>query len=95
MWVIMCVCVQEGIWVMKNYSSSSDISENEFSDDSDTNVDVIRWWAKSKFCLHHQCNRHQETAFSFSRKPGINVDLQNWNNPLEYFELFITPENSE
>jgi hypothetical protein len=30
--------------------------------------------------------------FPFSGKPGLNVDLEEPNNPLEYSELFIIPE---
>jgi hypothetical protein len=30
--------------------------------------------------------------FPFTCKPGINVDLEDPSNPLEYFELFCTPE---
>jgi hypothetical protein len=33
--------------------------------------------------------------FPFSGKPGLNVDLEDPNSPLEYFELFITPESAE
>jgi hypothetical protein len=28
----------------------------------------------------------------FTGKPGINVVLEDPNNPLDYFELFCTPE---
>jgi hypothetical protein len=31
----------------------------------------------------------------FTGKPGINVDLEDPSNPLEYFELFCTPDTAE
>jgi hypothetical protein len=33
----------------------------------------------------------ERPRFPFSGKSGINVDLEDRHNPLEYFELFITP----
>jgi hypothetical protein len=33
--------------------------------------------------------------FPFTGKPGINVDLEDPSNPLEYFELFCTPDIAE
>jgi hypothetical protein len=32
------------------------------------------------------------TPFSISVGHGLNLDLECCNNPLEYWELFITPE---
>jgi hypothetical protein len=37
----------------------------------------------------------ERPRFPFDGKPGISVDLEDRNNPLEYFELFITPEIAE
>jgi hypothetical protein len=37
----------------------------------------------------------ERPRFPFSGKPGLNVDLEDQNSPLEYFELFITPERAE
>jgi hypothetical protein len=33
----------------------------------------------------------ERPCFSFSGKPHMNVDLEGQNNPLGYFEVFITP----
>jgi hypothetical protein len=33
--------------------------------------------------------------FHFSGKPGKNVNFEDWNIPLEYLKLFITPEIAE
>jgi hypothetical protein len=37
----------------------------------------------------------ERPQFPFSGKTGQNVDLKDPNSPLEYFELFITPELAE
>jgi hypothetical protein len=37
----------------------------------------------------------ERPRFPFTGKPGINVDLEDPNNPLEYFELFCTPDIAE
>jgi hypothetical protein len=34
----------------------------------------------------------EQSLFPFSGRPGLNIDLEFRNKPLEYFELFITPE---
>jgi hypothetical protein len=33
--------------------------------------------------------------FQFCGKPGLNVDSQDPNNPLDYSELLVTPELAE
>jgi hypothetical protein len=33
--------------------------------------------------------------FPFTGKPGINVDLEDPSNPLEYFELFCIPDTAK
>jgi hypothetical protein len=37
----------------------------------------------------------ERPLFTFSGKPSINVELEDQNNLLEYFKLFITPEIAE
>jgi hypothetical protein len=37
----------------------------------------------------------ERPCFPFTGKPVINVDLEDLSNPLEYFELFCTPEIAE
>jgi hypothetical protein len=34
----------------------------------------------------------ERPRFPFTLKPGINADLKDRSNPLEYFELFYTPD---
>jgi hypothetical protein len=34
----------------------------------------------------------EQPCFPFTGKPGINVDLEDPSNPLEYSELFCMPE---
>jgi hypothetical protein len=34
----------------------------------------------------------KQSHFPFSGEPGLNVDLEDCNNPLKYFELFIIPK---
>jgi hypothetical protein len=43
-------------------------------------------WAKSGAEWPH---------FPFTGNPGINVDLEDSSNPLEYLDLFCTPEIAE
>jgi hypothetical protein len=46
-----------------------------------------------------QCMRARSNAerprFQFTGKPGINVDLEDPNNPMEYFELILTSDTAE
>jgi hypothetical protein len=81
----------------------SDIFESEYSSDSEMNVKISSCgeqsissdeeesvsdnssmqngiWAKSGA---------EQSRFPFTGKPGINVDLEDFSNLLEYFELFI------
>jgi hypothetical protein len=37
----------------------------------------------------------EQPRFPFTGKPGINIDLEDPHNPLEYFELFCTPDSVE
>jgi hypothetical protein len=37
----------------------------------------------------------ERPRFPFTGKPGINVDLEDPSNSLEYFELFCAPEIAE
>jgi hypothetical protein len=63
-------------------SVSSDEAEN-VSDNSSMQADT---WANSGA---------ERPRFPFSCKLGINVDLENPSNPLEYFELFCTQDAAE
>ncbi|PNF41554.1 hypothetical protein B7P43_G12094 [Cryptotermes secundus] len=37
-------------------------------------------------------NSGARPRFPFTSKPGINIDLEDPSNPLEYFELFCMPD---
>jgi hypothetical protein len=60
-------------------SDSSD-DEDDVNDDSDMQHGT---WAKVGA---------ERPRFPFSGKPGLNFDLEDLNNPLEYYELLITPD---
>jgi hypothetical protein len=68
--------------VYKQQSVSSDEAEN-VSNNSSTQHDV---WANLGA---------ERPYFHFTGKPGINVDLEDPSNPLEYFELFCTADIAE
>jgi hypothetical protein len=87
---------------------SIDVSESEFSDDSDTSVDMSgseeRGNSDDKDSANDNSDMKHDTwarvgverlCFPCSGKPGINVDSEDQNNPLEYLKLFITPEIAE
>jgi hypothetical protein len=67
------------IWLGSEQSVSSNEAEN-VSNISSMQPDV---WANSGAEWPH---------FSFTGEPGINVDLEDTSIPLEYFELFCTPD---
>jgi hypothetical protein len=62
------------------------VSSDEEEDASDSSSMQHVTWAKSG---------HEQPCFPLNGKPGINVDLEDPSNPLEYFELFCTPEIGE
>ena len=68
-------------------SYASDIfceSEDESSDEViDTNIQHGTWTTNVGTERLH---------FPFIGKPGLNVKIENSENPLEFFDLFITPE---
>jgi hypothetical protein len=67
------------IWLWElSGSEQSDSSDDEVvNDDSD-----MQHGARTKVGA-------ERPRFPFSGKPGLNVDLEDKNSPLEYFELFI------
>nr|CAD7575868.1 unnamed protein product [Timema californicum] len=86
----------------------SDISESECSSDSETNVEISSGSDNDSeedvIGEDGDCNIHHGTwtkvgterpRFPFSGQPGLKVQLENPDDPLEYFELFITPEIAE
>jgi hypothetical protein len=60
-------------------SVSSDVEEN-VNDNSSLQQSVLVKSGAERLCL------------PFTSNPGINVDLEDPSNPLEYFDLFCTPE---
>jgi hypothetical protein len=63
-------------------SVSSDVEEN-VSDNSSMQHCIWVKLGAERPCL------------PFTGKPGINVELEDLSNPLEYFDLFCTPEIEE
>jgi hypothetical protein len=84
----------------------SDISESECSNDSDMSVKISSCGEQSISCddedgVNDNSNLQDDMwtrsgserpRFPFTGKPGLHVDLEDPSNPLEYFELFCTPE---
>jgi hypothetical protein len=87
----------------------SDISESENSSDSEINVKFSSICEQSVSSDEAENIRDSSTMhpdiwansgaelprFPFICKPGINVDLEDPSNPLEYFELFHIPDIAE
>jgi hypothetical protein len=87
----------------------SDISESEYSSDSKINVKISSSGEQS--VSSDEAENVSDTSsmqpdiyansgaqlphFPFTGKPGINVYLEDPSNPLEYFELFCTPDIAE
>lgn len=44
---------------------------------------------------HGYRQRAEQSCFLLSGKPGLSVDLEDPNSPLDYFELVITTELAE
>jgi hypothetical protein len=59
------------------------MSSNEEENVSDNSGMQHDTWAKPG---------DEQLCFLFTGKPGIDVHLEDPSNPLEYFELFCTPE---
>jgi hypothetical protein len=84
----------------------SDISESEYSSDSEINVKILSGGEQSVSSDEAENVRNSRSMqadvwansdavrprFPFTGKPGINVDLEDPSNFLEYLELFCTPE---
>ena len=79
--------------------------DSEFSDDSESYASDIASYSEDQSSddvidtdIHHGTWTNigtERTRFPFIGKPGLNVKIENSENPLEFFELFITPEISE
>jgi hypothetical protein len=81
--MIVIVRVMVFKFLSGNKQSDSYDDKHNVNDDSDMQHET---WTKVGAKQSH---------FPFSGKPGLNVDLEDPNNPLEYFELFITPTLAE
>jgi hypothetical protein len=87
------------------------LQENEYSDisESEINVKILSGGEQSvssdeadnvskNSCMHPDIWENsgaERSCFPFTGKPGINVDLEDSSNLLEYFELFCTPAFEE
>jgi hypothetical protein len=78
------------------------LQESEYSSDSEINVKISSWGEQS--VSSDECSvQHgiwvksgaKRPCFPFTGKPGIDVDLEDPSNPLEYSDLFCTPEIAE
>jgi hypothetical protein len=104
----MCVS-DEVLYELLQENEYSDISEGEYSGDSEINMEISSCGEQSissdqeesfsdDSSMQHGIwakSGAERPRFSFTGKPGINVHLEDPSNPLEYFELFYTPETAE
>jgi hypothetical protein len=94
------------LYEMLQQNEYSDISGSEYSSDSKKIVKILSCGEESvssddeenvsdnRSMQHAICVKSGDKGpyFPFTCKPGINVDLEDPSNPLEYFELFCMPE---
>jgi hypothetical protein len=83
----------------------NDIFESKYSSDIEINVKITSCSEQSvstdeqnvngNSSMQHGVWSKSGARFSFTGKPGINVDLEDPRNPPEYFELFRTSEIAE
>jgi hypothetical protein len=101
----MCVSDEEVLHELLQENEYSYISESESGSDSEINVEILSCDEESvssdeENVSDNSSMQHgilaksgaERPHFQFTSKPGINVDLEDHSNPLEYFELFCTPE---
>jgi hypothetical protein len=89
-----CIIVNTVIFLESEFRGDSDMilgmssgSEQRKNSDDEGN-------ANNSSDMQHDAWRRvgaERPHFSFNGKPGINVDVEDRNNPLKYFRLFITP----
>jgi hypothetical protein len=98
---VLCGLLQE--------NECSDTSESECSSGSDKNVKISSCGEQSvssdeeENASDNSSTQHciwtgsepERSRFPFTGKPRLNVDLEGASNPLEYFELFYTPQIAE
>jgi hypothetical protein len=94
------------LYKLLQHNEYRDISGSEYSSNSEINVKIWSCCEQSvnsddeENVSDNSSMQHDKQAksgaqrpqFPFTHKPGINVDLEDPSNPLEYFELFCTPE---
>ena len=66
--------------------SSESEDEEDFSDEEIETDMQYRTWTNAGT---------ERPRFPFIGKPGLNVEIKNSKNPLEFFELFITSDITE
>jgi hypothetical protein len=104
----MCESDEEVFYELLQENDYSDISESVYSSDSGINVKILSCGEQSVSSDEENANdkssmEHgtwaksgvERPRFPFTGKPGMNVDLKDPSNPLEYFELFCTLEIAE
>jgi hypothetical protein len=100
----MCVSDEKVLYEVLQKNEYSDISESEYSSDSKINVKILSCGEQSVSSVEEEnvndnsSMRHgiwaksgTERRFPFTGKSGVNVDLEDPRNPLEYSELFSSP----
>jgi hypothetical protein len=99
----------EVLYELLQGNDCSDISESKYSSDSEINVKISSCCEQSVSSDEEENVRDstsmqhgiwaesgaERPRFPFTGMPGINVDLEDPSNPLEYFELFCVPEIAE
>jgi hypothetical protein len=105
----MCVSDEEVLYELLQKNEYSNISESNYSSDSEINVKILSYVVQSvsfeeeENVSDNSSMQHgiwaksvaERPCFPFIGKPGIIVDLEDPRNPLEYFELFCTSEIAE
>jgi hypothetical protein len=104
----MCVSDEVVIYELLQENEYSDISESEYSSDSEINVKISSCGEQSVSSEEENDSDNSsmqhgiwaklgagQPYFPFTGKPGINVELEDPSKPLEYFELFSTPDIAE
>jgi hypothetical protein len=87
--------VSDGVFCeLLQVNKDSDISENEYGSDSEINVKISSG-GEQDVSDNSSMQPDVWENFPFAGKPGINVDLEDPRNPLDYFELFRTPDMAE
>jgi hypothetical protein len=105
----MRVSDEEVLYELLQENEYRDISESEYKSDREINVKISSVGEQSVTSYEAENVRDNSSmrpdvwanlgarrpCFPFTGKPGINVDLEDPSNPLEYFESFCMPDTAE